>query len=90
MAQLAPENKSLSLSTRKNIKDREAEKEKYLKQIEEATGVAGWTYDFQGDLAAFNNAVEAGMFYFIFISFLFKTHSNSSYVPSSILSHIAV
>lgn len=58
---LAADNKSVSLTARKNIRDHDAERVKYLKEIEQATGVSGWTFDFQGDLAAFNDAVSSGI-----------------------------
>lgn len=62
MSVLAADNKALSLTARKDIRDNEAKKAENLKKIEDATGVSGWTFDFQGDAAAFNNAVGSGMF----------------------------
>eukprot|EP00026_Physarum_polycephalum_P021485 Phypoly_transcript_24763.p1 GENE.Phypoly_transcript_24763~~Phypoly_transcript_24763.p1 ORF type:complete len:154 (+),score=29.94 Phypoly_transcript_24763:49-510(+) len=58
MSVLSADNKNVPLAVRKEIKDNEGGKAGELAKLEKATGVSGWTYDFEGDLAAFNEAVD--------------------------------
>lgn len=64
---LSPENKAFTLVTRKNLRDNDAKKVTHLASIEKATGVTGWTFDYEGDAAA----LEAGLTGMFFILNLF-------------------
>lgn len=68
---LSPENKALSLTQRKNVRDNEDGKVQQLKEIEAITGVSGWTFDFEGDIIAFINAIDPGTYFFFFLTYLF-------------------
>lgn len=58
---LSADNKALSLTARKNVRDNEEAKKKELKEIDAITGQSGWTFDFEGDLLGFMNAIDPGM-----------------------------
>lgn len=47
--------------SRKEIRDNTKDLAELLARVEKATGVSGWTYDFEGDVNAFNEAVDSCM-----------------------------
>lgn len=60
---LSPENKAFTLVARKNIRDNEAKKAAHMANIEKATGVTGWVFDFEGEPAALEKSLEGNLFF---------------------------
>jgi hypothetical protein len=75
MSVLSADNKSLALAVRKEIKDKTGGIPAELEKVSKATGVSGWTFDAEGDLAAFNEKLDNCMPSFSLLS-LFSPLAN--------------